>query len=692
MIKYFLITFFFLSHAAFGQLYFFGRNKVQYNKFVWKIIKTEHFDIYYYGETKEVAEIGADYAEEMFTELKIKLNQIITRRIPLIFYNTHLQFQQTNTTPGFIPEGVGGFFEYLKGRVVIPSTGSLNDFKHVIRHELVHVFMTSKLFNELHDHRITTDRSPPLWFTEGLAEYLSIKPDAQAEMVMRDAVISGYFYSLENIYQISGTFLMYKEGQNFLEFIEEKYGKEIVPLILDNFWMYSNFTEVIEYTLGKSIKEIDSEWEFYLKKKYYPLLANHSPIGNATRQLTDFGYNFSPVHYKNKNGRDYIYFVANRDGYSSLYKLELKKEDDTEENPEPQMVLQGEKSEELESFHLFQSSIDISKNSVITFVTKSGATDAVHFYSINDDKILKDFQRDNLISISSPKFSSDGNEITFQAVDQKGFSDIYIYDIPSDSLIRITNDYYDDQNPAFGSTDNQIIFSSDRTAGKFQKKYNLFSYNLNTHQIKYITYLDANCFSSRLSPNKKILLFTSDYDGVRNIYKLNIENGSFGKEVKKVTSFITSAFDPGFIDDSTIAFSGFEKFLFNLYKIKINSAKDSAENMIITMKMDSSAGEWVAKKYISPSEKEKLKYERQYTLDYAAGQVSTAYDPIYGTRGGAIFVLSDLFGDDNYFLYLYNSAEVQSEILKSFNVSIEKFDLSKRTNYGFGVFNFSGRR
>ena len=692
MIRYFLLILFFFSQVTFGQLYFFGRNKVQYNKFDWKILKTEHFNIYYYGETQEIAEIGANYAEDMFSELKIKLNQIITRKIPLIFYNTHLHFQETNTTPGFIPEGVGGFFEFLKGRVVIPYMGSLGDFKHVIRHELVHVFMSSKLYTELHDHRISTDVSPPLWFTEGLAEYLSTKPDAQAEMVMRDAVISGYFYNLENIYQIYGTFLMYKEGQNFLEFIEKKYGKEIVPLLLDNFWMYSKFSQVIEYTLGKPIEEIDSEWEFYLKKKYYPLMESHSPIGNATRQLTDFGYNFSPVYYKTKDSTEYIYFVANRDGYSSLYRIGLKKEKDYEDKPKPEMILRGEKSEELESFHLFQSSIDISENGLICFVTKSGATDVIHFFSVDQDKIIKDFQRENLISLSSPKFSEDGNKVVFQAVDVKGFSDIYLYDIPSDSLTRLTNDYYDDQNPAFGLNDNQIIFSSDRTAGKYQKKYNIFSYDLNTHRINYITYLNANCFSSRLAPDKKFLLFSSDLDGVRNIYKINIENDSFGNQVKKVTSFITSAFDPDFINDSTIIFSGFEKFLFNLYKVDINSETDTLSNAVITMEMDSSAGKWAASRYITPSQKEKLNYEREYTLDYAAGQVSTAYDPIYGTRGGAVFVLSDLFGDDNYFLYLYNTAEVQSEILKSFNVSIEKFDLSKRTNYGFGVFNFSGRR
>ena len=123
--KLLILLFFIVSiSTSEGQIYFFGRNKVQWDKFNWKVIETDHFNIYYYDDMQVVASIGAPYAEEVYEELKIKLNHVVTYKIPLIFYNTSLHFQQTNTTPGFIPDGVGGFFEFLKGRVVIPNTGS----------------------------------------------------------------------------------------------------------------------------------------------------------------------------------------------------------------------------------------------------------------------------------------------------------------------------------------------------------------------------------------------------------------------------------------------------------------------------------------------------------------------------------------------------------------------------------------
>jgi hypothetical protein len=515
---------------------------------------------------------------------------------------------------------------------------------------------------------------------------MSTNADAQAEMVMRDAVINNYFVNLEDMYSIYGTFLMYKEGQSFLHFVDVTYGSEKVMLLIDNIWMSPDFTYVLEHTLGKTIKEIDSEWLYYLKRKYYPLFYKRAPLDHSAQQLTHSGYNFSPVAYTT-NGETWLYFPANRDGYSSLYRMKINSQNNSDS--EPELVIRGEKTAEFEAFHLFQSSIDISKNGLVAFVTKSGATDAIHFYSIPEREVINKFQNENLISITSPKFSGDGTSVVFEAIDQKGFSDLYIFNLDDGKLTRLTNDYYDDRDPVYGVTDSQIIFSSDRTAGKNLKYYNLFSYDLNTHGIEYITNLPANVSSPVLSPDKKTLLFTSDFDQVQNIWRMKYKNHTFSDSVWKVTHFLTSAFNPRFIDPATITFSGFENFSFNLYKDNIDSIPADSTFRIV-MNFDSAEGKWVESGLKIYAEKEKYKYEKEYTLDYAQSEVTT--DPVYGTRGGAIFSLSDLLGDDNYYFLIYNTATVQSDLLRSFNILLEKVDLSKRTNYGFGIFHYSGNR
>jgi hypothetical protein len=331
MKKFFLILFFsfIFNDSAFTQFFYFGRNKVQYTAFDWQVLKTEHFDIYYYSEMKDLAEQGAYFAEESYKALEQKFNHNVLGKIPLIFYSTHLHFQQTNITPGFIPDGVGGFFEFLKGRVVIPYGGSLKEFHHVIQHELVHVFTHSKVNSVLADHRKTTDRLPPLWFIEGLAEYWSNDWDTQAEMVMRDAVLTNYVVQLDDMDKIYGTYLMYKEGQMILQFISEKYGSEKIILLLENFWRETTFERDFKLTLGLDYEEFDKEWVYAMKKKYYPILSSFDQPSAASTELVSKGFNSKPVFYKPSRNIDSndttreVYFIGNYTGYTSIYKIDL---------------------------------------------------------------------------------------------------------------------------------------------------------------------------------------------------------------------------------------------------------------------------------------------------------------------------------------------------------------------------------
>jgi hypothetical protein len=686
VLKYFLLILFITASQTPAQFYFFGRNKVQYEKFNWKVIKTDHFNIYYYDDFGEIAEIGASYAEEVFDELKIKFNHVVTRKIPLVFYNTHIHFQQTNITPGFIPEGVGGFFEFLKGRVVIPYLGNIEQFRHVIRHELVHVFMTSKIYNVLRDHRVQTGRLPPLWFTEGLAEYWSYEWDTQAEMIMRDAILNDNFATLQQMIRIRGSYLMYKEGQIFLEYVSEVYGEDKILELLENFWRFPKFTENLEYTLGESIEDIDNKWVYSLKQRYYPLYEDKHPHFINTKKLTDHGYNFSPQYCK-VDTNEFIYFIGNHDGYSSVFRLPYQA--DSKEMPDPEIVVRGEKEKLFEAFHIMKPSITTTDSGYVAFITKYGGSDALHLFSIEKNEVINSFQFDQLIGMSGPSFSNDAAKIVFSGNDKKGFSDIFILTIATGELKRITNDYYDDKNPIFGKDDDEIIFASDRTERPFERKYNLFKHDLETFEINYLTFTDANISTPHFNPDYSELYFNCDYDGTNNIWKLEYDEENKPSGMTQYTHYLTSVFNFTFTDQTTIVTSGFEKFSFQFYNLDLETIPDSVKKYT-AFDFDLMENYWTAPKIEIDPQLDKVEYEKEYTLDYAVSQVST--DPIYGARGGALFLLSDLLSDDKYLFLLYNNAEVQSEILDNFNVAISKLNTAGRTNFAYGVFHFSGRR
>jgi len=680
ILKILLLIFFLTVSISNAQFYSFGRNKVQYKSFNWKIIKTKHFDIYYYDKLKGIAQIGAKFAEEAFQEDKVKFNHVILKRIPLIIYNTHIQFQQTNTTPGFIPEGVGGFFEFVKGRVVIPYLGSIKGFRHVIRHELIHVFMTSKIYSVLREHRQPIENYPPLWFTEGLAEYWSTTWDADAEMVIRDVLLNNKFVPLTEIQKINGTFLMYKEGQIFLEFISRKFGGNTILALLEGFWRFSKFNKLLEFTIGKSLKEISDAFTLWLKQKYYPLVKNKIPFLSFAKQLTNKGFNTNPVFERSSRK---IIFLGNLTGYSSIYEIPVNK-DESKNVIAPELIIQGEKTADLEAFHLMQNSIDVNNKGDIVFITKKGENDVLHFYS-EKNKRFNSISFPELISLRDPKFSGNGEKVVFSAIDAKGYSDLFIYNIKTGNLNRLTNDYYDDKMPIFNKDGNAIIFTSDRTGGAYKGKYNIFKLNLKDYSIDYLTYANCNFTSPLFDSSYSTLFAINDFDGSKNIWKINFKNGEPTGMVR-LTNFYSDIFNYTSINKRTIIFSGFENFSLNLYKLQLKTSRIFQR---VKFNFAQWKGKWLAPQIKLFSKNEILKYKRRYTIDYAFSQIET--DPVFGTRGGAVISLSDLLSDDKFYFLLYNTAEVQSEILNNFNVAITRINSYKRGNYGYGIFNFSGR-
>jgi hypothetical protein len=667
----------------------FGRNKVQYNNFDWYTLSTEHFKIYYYKEMQELAEIGAAYAEESYKILQQNFNHNLIDTVPVIFYSTPSHFRETNVTPGLIPDGVGGFTEFIKGRVVVPFDGSLGNFKHVIRHELVHVFMISKVVNVLKTHRQNPERLPPLWFVEGLAELWSTEWDATAEMVVKDAVLSGYMPGLNDWEDYYGTFFMYKMGQKILGYISKNYGNEKILLLMENMWMNDDFEVVMEKTIGLDYDEFDKQWLYALKKEYFPQIQKQDNPSAKSKPVFEDGFGHRPAYYKDSL-KEEVYFIGNITGYTSIYKVDLK-----EKEYSPELVIEGEKSDQLEEFHFFRSGLDISSKGILAFATKSGANDALNLYNIKREELITSYSFKDLVQIGAPAFSSDGSIIVFNALDMSGKSDIFIFDLIKKELTRLTNDYYDDRDPDISPDSKWIVFSSDRTPYGIKNCYNLFRYDLQTNTISYLTAGEQIDYSPQISSDGKKILYTSTKGGIQNIWLLNTEenlisNNTLPGTILQVTNFTTSTFDPHWIDSNRAVFSAYEDGGITVRilndEIKTNEKTLTAD----TLNPDNTKLLWTAEKIKGISQKNNLKYRKEYSLDLATTSIGA--DPVFGISSGGIVGLSDMLGNDQYYFLVFNNSESGEDFFNSFNVAISRISLGQRLNYAFGVFNLNGKR
>lgn len=682
--------------------YHFGRNKIQYDDFDWRVLETEHFDIYYYPEMADLAQQGAHFAEEAYAELQNRFAFALNQRVPLIFYSSNLHFKQTNVTPGFIPDGVGGFFEFLKGRVVIPANGNIQRFRRVIRHELVHVFTYNRLVRALRDRRVPVDRLFPLWFTEGLAEYWSGGQDHQHEMVIRDALVSNRLVPMESIEAISGTFVMYKQGESICRYIAEHWGEEKLLALIDSAWKHRDFRKVIESELGIPFAELARGWEDWLRARYLPDVAAVQSASLESRAVSAGGFSSKPAFYRYRDGRRAVFFVGNRDGFSNLYEVEI----DSTYRPvdKARIVLEGERSIRYEAFHLFESRISVSRDGRIAFVTQSGARDVIHVFDLEAREERPMLAFEGLVAVYSPTWSPDGERLAFTAIDESGYSDLFVFDLESRSLTPLTHDAYDDQDPAWSPDGRHISFVSDRTADGAKGAYNLFLYAVGDGTIRHVTTGDRMDFAPAWSPDGSALLFTSavrDTTGTfsaQDLWAVRFEppdstaepSPGLANELRRLSRFTGASYDPVWTPDDRIVFTSFEGFSFSIRSLDSARARVDRplERDIVDLTRVGRPWEWPRR--AAGTELKRTPYEERFQLDLAQGLVSQ--NPVIGTTGGAVIGFSDMLGDDYLYLTLFNTAQTQRELLRSLSFQAVRFHLGRRTRYGYGIFRYGGLR
>jgi hypothetical protein len=279
---------------------YFGRNKVQYEDLHFKVLKTEHFDVYYYPDEAAAAQQAGRMAERWYGRLSTILDHKLSGRQPIILYATMPQFQQTNVVGG-IGEGTGGVTEALMRRIVLPTGGTLTDMDHVIGHELVHAFQ----------YDITGRGTPtslgalpaaaalPLWFIEGMAEYLSIGPVSPfTAMWMRGSLVDSLpsYRDLEN-----PRYFPYRYGQALLAYIGGVWGDRIMGDLLRTSARTRDVGRAIQTVLVLTPDALVARWHDATRAAYQPLLAKSQPAESVgTRIIAVSGddaggrYNVSP--------------------------------------------------------------------------------------------------------------------------------------------------------------------------------------------------------------------------------------------------------------------------------------------------------------------------------------------------------------------------------------------------------------
>lgn len=651
--------------------FYFGKNKVQYTEFEWQVMATDHFRVYFYAEEQQLAQTAAQLAETSYRALSENFNHEIPSKVPLIIYSAPSYFSQTNVIPGLLPESVGGFTEFMKGRVVVPFNGSYADFAHVIRHELVHAFMLSRL-DEVYDHRRRARIvHPPLWFTEGLAEYWSKKWDSRADMVVGDMAVGGKVPSIDQMYRVRGTYYMYKLGESILHFIDSAYGPDKIARIFDNWHKGRDFNDIVEITTGDGLDEISRKWKYEVKKKYYPELSDRGLPKMESHQITHDGFAEKGVLIPWPDGDstvEYVIYKAYRMGYVGIY---MKPADGAK--GQRRTLVKGERSSAFESLHLLRSGIDATDDGWVVFSSKSKESDVIYIYEIESDRVSRRYEFPDLVEARSPRFSPNDSQVVFSGVRKDGYTNIYLLDLADGSYRPLTDDIYFDSDPAFSVDGRSVVFSSDRSVKGPSGVLNLYSIEIETGLMTQLTSGPHRDQAPECGPDG--VYFSSDREGFFNLFRLDPEGG-----IDRLSSYAAGAFDPRLSPDGRwLVYTGYQDMSYQIYRMPVPV---SAPTIAKVEKQRPSP--WEPTRIGKRFSRSAVRYDTEYSLDIA--QSAIGYDPVYGSIGGVQAAMTDMLGNRAIYLLLTNTARTKDDFLESFNIGATYLNRENRINWGIGGF------
>ena len=676
-----------LPAAAPAQINYFGQNKVQYRDFDWRVLKGEHVDLYFYPEEDELARVALAYAEESFDVLERQFGHSPRRRIPLIIYASHVHFEQTNILPFVPPEGLLGVTEFLKRRVALPFNGNYAEFRHTLRHELVHAFQLSVLTDTYGRHPRQGRAQIPLWWTEGLAEYWSAGEDSRDEMFLRELTIAGRLPTLPQLtYVYSG--IVYPLGGAIHRYLADRFGAWRVQVFYRDLWKYDSFEKAIEGVYGVEFEGLDTELRHDFRRTYYPAVEARRPLDIVGDELAELA--IRPVAYTAPEDSTLRYlYLSPSTGYMNIYEKRW------ERPGEERVVVKGERSAEFESLHPGASRLDV-RAGIAAFSSKFQERDALFFWDLTSATAVGRYQFPELVSIRSPAWAPDGRSVVVSALTRSGYSDLYRVWLPDGRLERLTTDRYEDVDPSVSPDGREVVFASDRTHFGPDGALNLYILDLASGRIRPVTNGPWRDETPRWSDDGRIY-FASDRDGVFDIFSVR-PDGSGRRE----TYTLSGAFDPQFLPEKrAILFSGFSGFTFNIFRTPAGVSDTLQDTFALAEESDVAAGSssvrephgqwsWPELTDSPYAEAQPVPYDRSLQLDFAAGDALVA--PGLGTAQGVVFLFSDLLSDH---LMLLSATTFQSRdlggLLENLNAQVFYLNQKQRLNWGVGGFRLRGR-
>ncbi len=566
-------------------------------KLDWHVLPTEHFNVIYHEGLEAIAQEAALVSEEAFQFWVKELKYTVPFKMNIILADP-ADFAVGAANPfGDVIASVSNarvFNEWLN-----PQNPSW--LEDVLYHEIGHVFdimkasgLSERLRPWLGPVLTLTNSAKPGTIIEGIPIYFELKRtgasrsnSARDAMYFRAQVLENKFISLDQMgvgygydpqHWPSGYMLAHDWGAWFVRFIAERYGDDKLALIDEinadsllpilTFGAINDFGSVFRKALGVSEQELERAWQDWLKAQFEPQIEKIKSAGvTPSQKLGRLSYWNNDPAWSPDGKSLYYYYHKDRTREASIRRITPDGRDDQSLFTVPF---------ELDFFRppFFAPAPHVSPDGKYVLYTRHEIFDNRYIYA---DLYLWDLEKKEERRLTErarayhPVFFPDGKRILFAQQRPDGQAPILaIYELDNGRIV-----------PFFefpeGTLIDSFAISPDGTTlaltlwkmGGYQDLYLLdlspspspeeggeplpFREGVGV-RLTPITQDKPGDFDPEWSPDGHFVLFSSERDGVYNLYAYRLSDGQFFQ----VTNVLTGAFAPAISPDSTkIAFIGY---------------------------------------------------------------------------------------------------------------------------------------
>ena len=501
----------------------FGKNRVQFNDFEWYYYRHPQFDTYFYAGGSDMAEMASDIATEMIPQIETFFDHKLEKRVILVVFQNLSDFRQSNIGLNTDADeyNIGGTLKVIDNIAFVYMEIDRQKFREQVVAAIANIVLNEIIYGSNIKNKIANNTliGMPEWYTSGLVAYVSRDWDTDADNLNKVYALSKKY---ENINQLTGT---EAEAIGFAiwNYVARIYGPQVISNIVYLTRITKSVESAFNYVIGVNMKTLQSNLAEYYRTQYedFDAMAD-DPQGSNVLKRSRKNVNYAQAQYnsnvnkiawsENKFGR---YWIKVHDFGSGKTKTIFRREhklDQITDNTYP--VLRWHPSGQMLGF----------------IIEKKGE---IYYKSYQfETKKKNEIQMPSMEKINSFDYSNDGQNLAISGFNN-GQSDIFVFSIANNTIENITNDVADDYDPLYVNRSKQIVFASKRDEERIGSKNDnniatqeftdIYLYDVASKSVSRVTETGD---ASETMPFKlgEDYFFISDNNGMKNLYTTKLDS------------------------------------------------------------------------------------------------------------------------------------------------------------------------